>query len=503
MQKVTTLTRQGIFEPIVDAENRLRFLCDGQWADYNEGRTIAITSPVDGSLVGYVPALSQADIDQVFRRAQAAQKGWAQASLEERAQALHRAAQLLEENSETLVAILMKEIAKARRDARDEVLRSAQYIRFTAEEGRRLKGEMLLGDSFAPSNRNKMALVYRVPVGVVLAIPPFNYPVNLAVSKMAPALIAGNAVVLKPPTQGSIAGIYLVRVFQAAGFPPGVVQVVTGRGSEIGDYLTTHPLVNMITFTGSSTVGMRLGKVTGMVPLLMELGGKDAAIVLDDADMALAAKEIAGGAFTYSGQRCTAMKRVIATEAAADALLVELLPLVEKLKVGRPEDDATVIPLISHESADYVQELIDDALAQGARLLLGNRRQGNLLWPTVIDGVTPQMRLAWEEQFGPVLPIIRVRDAQEAVRTANQSEYGLQSAIFTRNIDAALGIAHALEVGTVQINGKSARGPDHFPFIGVKASGMGAQGVRYSIEAMTRPKSIVFNLHEWQGFTGL
>ena len=503
MQTATALPRTGIFEPIVDDNNRLRVLRNGQWVAFAGPHTLPIGSPVDGSLVGEVPALAKEDIDEVFQRAQVAHRGWCQTPLEERAQCLHRTAQLLEENCDTLVAILMREIAKARKDARDEVTRSAQYIHFTAEEGRRLKGDMILGDSFAPANRNKMALVHRVSLGVVLAIPPYNYPVNLAVSKMAPALIAGNAVVLKPPTQGSIAGTYLVRVFQAAGFPPGVVQVVTGRGSDIGDYLTCHPLVNMITFTGSSTVGMRLGKVTGLIPLLMELGGKDAAIVLDDADMALTAKEAVGGAFSYSGQRCTAMKRVIATEPAADALLDVLLPLVEKLKVGYPEDDATVIPLISHESADYVQELIDDALTKGARLLIGNRREGNLLWPTVIDGVTLDMRLAWEEQFGPVLPIIRVKDAQEAVRIANQSEYGLQSAIFTRNIDAALGIAHALEVGTVQINGKSARGPDHFPFVGTKASGMGAQGVRYSIEAMTRLKSIVFNLQEWQGFTGL
>lgn len=502
MQKTATLPRESIFAPVVDDDNRLRVLHDGDWLP-REGDTIPIGSPVDGSLVGEVPSLSREEIDGIFQRAQAAQKGWAHASLEERAQCLHRTAQLLEENCDALASVLMREIAKARKDARDEVLRSAQYIHFTAEEGRRLKGEMILGDSFAPANRNKVALVYRVPLGVVLAIPPFNYPINLAVSKMAPALIAGNAVVLKPPTQGSIAGTYLVRVFQAAGFPPNIVQLVTGRGSGIGDYLTTHPLVNMITFTGSSTVGMQLGKVTGLVPLLMELGGKDAAIVLDDADMELTAKELVGGAFSYSGQRCTAMKRVLATEAAADALIDVMVPMVEKLKVGYPEDDATVIPLISHESADYVQELIDDALAKGGRLLIGNKREGNLLWPTVIDRVTEDMRLAWEEQFGPVLPIIRVKDAREAVALANRSEYGLQSAIFTRNIDAALDIANALEVGTVQINGKSARGPDHFPFIGVKASGMGAQGVRYSIEAMTRLKSIVFNLQEWQGFPGL
>jgi glyceraldehyde-3-phosphate dehydrogenase (NADP+) len=179
MQRVATLSRQGIFEPVVDAENRLRFLRDGQWVDYDEGRTIAIISPVDGSLVGHAPALSQADIDEVFQRAQEAQKGWAHASLEERAQCLHRAAQLLEENAEALVSILMEEIAKARKEARDEVLRSSQYIHFTAEEGRRLKGDMLLGDSFAPTNRNKMALVYRVPHSIEAMTRPKSIVFNL------------------------------------------------------------------------------------------------------------------------------------------------------------------------------------------------------------------------------------------------------------------------------------------------------------------------------------
>ncbi|MDP2949570.1 MAG: NADP-dependent glyceraldehyde-3-phosphate dehydrogenase [Chloroflexota bacterium] len=503
MERTISLPREGIFAAVTDGDTRLKFLRDGQWVSYDGDRTIAIHSPVDGSLVGLVPALSTETIDEVFQRAHEAQKGWAEAGLEERVACLYRAADLMERHADTLVDLLGWEIAKNRKDAREEATRSAQYLRFTAEEGRRMHGEMMRGDAFAPFARNKVALTFRVPLGVVLAIPPFNYPVNLAVSKIAPGLICGNSVVLKPPTQGSVSGIYLTAIFQEAGFPPGVMQVVTGRGSEIGDYLTTHPLVNMITFTGSSTIGWRLGKVTGMVPMLMELGGKDAAIVLNDADMELAAKEIVSGAFAYSGQRCTAMKRVLVTDDAAWLLLKHIVPKVEKLSVGNPEDDAFVTPMISQEAAEFVQELIDDALAKGAKLLVGNRREKNLLWPTVIDEVTADMRLAWEEQFGPVLPIIRVKDAAEAVRLANQSEYGLQSAIFTRNIDAALGIAHQLEVGSVQINGKSARGPDHFPFIGVKASGMGAQGVRYSIEAMTRVKAIVFNLHEWQGFSGL
>ncbi len=503
MDPTVALPRGGPFASVADGGSRLRFLEDGRWVSYDSDRTITIHSPVDGSLVGVVPALSEETIDEVFQRAHDAQKGWAEAGLEERVGCLYRAADLMEKHADDLVEVLGWEIAKNRKDAREEAIRSAQYLRFTAEEGRRMHGEMMRGDAFAPFARKKIALTFRVPLGVVLAIPPFNYPVNLAVSKIAPGLISGNSVVLKPPTQGSVSGIYLTAIFQEAGFPPGVMQVVTGRGSEIGDYLTCHPLVKMITFTGSSTVGWRLGKVTGMVPMMMELGGKDAAIVLDDADMELAAKEIVSGAFAYSGQRCTAMKRVLVTEDTAWLLLKHILPKVEKLTVGRPQDDCFVTPMINQESADYVQELIDEALAKGAELLAGNRREGNLLWPTVIDRVTADMRLAWEEQFGPLLPIIRVKDAEEAVRLANQSEYGLQSAIFTRNIDAALGIAHSLEVGSVQINGKSARGPDHFPFVGVKASGMGAQGVRYSIEAMTRVKAIVFNLHEWQGFSGL
>jgi glyceraldehyde-3-phosphate dehydrogenase (NADP+) len=503
MERTISLPREGVFASILEDGNQLKFLRDRDWVAYDGGRTIAVHSPVDGSLVGLVPALSKETIDEVFERAHEAQKGWAEAGLEERVGCLYRAADLMEKHADDFVEILGWEIAKNRRDAREEATRSAQYLRFTAEEGRRMHGEMMRGDAFAPFARNKVALTFRVPLGVVLAIPPFNYPVNLAVSKIAPGLVCGNSVVLKPPTQGAVSGIYLTALFQEAGFPPGVMQVITGRGSEIGDYLTTHPLVNMVTFTGSSTTGWRLSKVTAMMPTLLELGGKDAAIVLDDADMELAAKEIVSGAFAYSGQRCTAMKRVLVIEDAAWRLLKHMVPKVEKLTVGMPQDDCFVTPMISKEAADFVQELVDDALAKGAELVVGNKREGNLLWPTVLDNVTTDMRLAWEEQFGPVVPIIRVKDAQEAVRLANQSEYGLQSAIFTRNIDAALGIAHQLEVGSVQINGKSARGPDHFPFVGIKASGMGAQGVRYSIESMTRTKAIVFNLHEWEGFSGL
>jgi glyceraldehyde-3-phosphate dehydrogenase (NADP+) len=412
----------------------------------------------------------------------------------ERAAWLNRAAVLLEDHVDTLAALLSREIAKSRKDSREEVLRSADFIRFTAEEGKRLYGETLPGDSFPGSSRSKVCVTMRVPLGIVLAIPPFNYPINLAVSKIAPALVAGNAVVLKPPTQGALCALHLAALFLDAGLPDGVLQVATGRGSEIGDYLVEHPRVNMISFTGSTETGQRLAKKAGMIPLMLELGGKDAAIVLGDADLDDTVKNIVSGAFSYSGQRCTAVKRVLVTPPLADALVDALTSKVGALSVGQPEDDAVVTPLISMDAADYVQELIDDAVRKGAVVLTGNRREGSLVWPTLVDGVTTEMRLAWEEPFGPVLPIMRVRDAAEAVKLVNSSEYGLQASIFTRDVDVALRIAEQLEVGTVQINGKTARGPDHFPFLGTKSSGMGTQGVRYSLEAMTRLKAVVFNV---------
>ena len=357
-----------------------------------------------------------------------------------------------------------------------------------------MTGEALGGDSFPGGSKNKISYVTRVPLGTILAISPFNYPINLSVSKVAPALIGGNAVVLKPATQGAVSALYLAQVFMEAGLPKGILNTVTGRGGDIGDYIVTHPGINFINFTGSTEVGRHISRFSGMVPLLLELGGKDAAIVLPDADLDFAAENIVSGAYAYSGQRCTAVKRILAQNGVADALVPRLLSRIEKLKVGDPRQNAVIVPLINTKAADFVMDLISDAVAKGAKLLAGGKREGNLITPTLLDNVTTGMRLAWEEPFGPVLPILRVKDTEEAIDIANRSEYGLQSSVFTSNIHHAFDIAGRLEVGTVQINNKTERGPDHFPFLGVKASGMGTQGVKYSIEAMTRPKAVVFNL---------
>ncbi|WP_066889782.1 NADP-dependent glyceraldehyde-3-phosphate dehydrogenase [Clostridium nigeriense] len=483
-----------MFSCIIGEEFTFKNLVNGQWVTSNSNKFIDIYSPIGNCLVGKVPAMTKEEVDFAIKSADEAQKLWRNVPVNERAEVLYKAADLLIEKADEMSDIMMREIGKDKKSAESEILRSADYIRFTADTAKNLAGESIPGDSFPGFKKNKISLVTREPLGVVLAISPFNYPINLASSKIAPALIAGNTVVLKPATQGSLCGLYLAKVFEQAGVPAGVLNTITGRGSEIGDYIVTHPEIDFINFTGSTEVGTRISKITSMVPLLMELGGKDAAIVLKDADLDLAAANIVSGAYSYSGQRCTAVKRILVVDEIADKLVEKVKEKVEKLKVGNPVDGAEVVPLIDNKAADFVWELIDDAREKGAHLLVGGKREDNLIYPTLFDYVTTDMRLAWEEPFGPVLPIIRVKDKDEAIDIANKSEYGLQSSVFTENINEAFYVAERLEVGTVQVNNKTERGPDHFPFLGVKASGIGTQGIRYSIEAMSRPKATVINI---------
>lgn len=467
-------------------------LVNGEWKlSENE---IKIYAPATGEELGSVPAMSREEVDQVYASARAALADWRALSYVERAAYLHKAADILVRDAEKIGAVLSKEVAKGYKAAVSEVIRTAEIINYAAEEGLRMEGEVLEGGSFEAASKKKIAIVRREPVGLVLAISPFNYPINLAGSKIAPALIAGNVVALKPPTQGSISGLLLAEAFAEAGLPAGVFNTITGRGSVIGDYIVEHEAVNFINFTGSTPIGERIGKLAGMRPIMLELGGKDSAIVLEDADIALSAKNIVAGAFGYSGQRCTAVKRVLVMESVADQLVAEIKGLVEKLLIGMPEDNADITPLIDTKAADFVEGLVNDAADKGAQALTEIKRDGNLICPILFDKVTTDMRLAWEEPFGPVLPVIRVSSVEEAISISNQSEYGLQASIFTSNFPQAFAIAEKLEVGTVHINNKTQRGTDNFPFLGAKKSGAGVQGVKYSIEAMTSLKSVVFDI---------
>ena len=471
---------------------RYQNLVNGEWK--SSEKDITIYSPINQEELGTVPAMSQAEVDEAMQAARAALPAWRALSAVERAAYLHKTAAILERDKEKIGTILAKEVAKGIKAAIGEVVRTADLIRYAAEEGLRITGQAMEGGGFEAASKNKLAVVRREPVGVVLAIAPFNYPVNLSGSKIAPALIAGNVVMFKPPTQGSISGLLLAKAFEEAGIPAGVFNTITGRGSEIGDYIIEHKEVNFINFTGSTPIGERIGRLAGMRPIMLELGGKDAALVLEDADLEHAAKQIVAGAFSYSGQRCTAIKRVIVLESVADTLVTLLQAEVAKLTVGDPFDNADITPVIDNASADFIWGLIEDAQEKGAQALTPIKREGNLLWPVLFDQVTKDMKVAWEEPFGPVLPIIRVANVEEAIAFANESEFGLQSSVFTNDFKKAFEIAEKLEVGTVHINNKTQRGPDNFPFLGVKGSGAGVQGIKYSIEAMTNVKSIVFDV---------
>ena len=406
-----------------------------------------------------------------------------------RAELLKKAAAELREHATHIARVMMDEVAKPYAAAFSEVLRTADLFEYTAEEGVRVAGELQLSDAFPGEKRNKLALVQRVPLGVIVAIPPYNYPLNLAGSKVGPALMAGNSIVMKPPSAGAVTCLLGIgAIMHLAGAPPGLINVVTGKGSEIGDYLTQHRDANAVSFTGGGT-GLRVAKGAGMIPLQMELGGKDPALVLPDCNIQKTAAALVKGAFSYSGQRCTAVKVIYIIEKDGE-LSAKILPLilegVKKLRVGMPwEDKVDITPVIDGKSAAFIKGLVDDAQAKGAKLELpegGWKQSGNLIHPVVLTGVTQEMRLMYEEQFGPVLPIVSVPSVEEAIELANASPLGLQASVFTQDIDAAMSISDALQAGTIQINGAPARGPDHFPFQGFKDSGLSSQGVRFSIE---------------------
>ncbi|AGM25960.1 glyceraldehyde-3-phosphate dehydrogenase [Spiroplasma syrphidicola EA-1] len=467
----------------------LNALINGEMINNNEW--LEIISPIDLKPCGRVPALKANEINQAFSAARQSFATWKKTTLFERIKLLKHWSQLLLEHKNELAKIMAYEVGKGIKDAEVEIERSIEYIDYTIEEAKRVHPETMTGDGW--NIKNKLGIFSRIPKGVILAISPFNYPVNLSISKIAPSLVMGNTVVFKPATNGSLTGLFLAKLFHEAKFPAGVINVVTGRGRDIGDLLITNPEIDLISFTGSVNVGNQIKQKCNGKELVLELGGKDPALVLGDANLAKTVKEIMAGAFSYSGQRCTAIKRVLVAEEVADDLVAMLKTEVEKLTVGSPLDNATVIPIIDDKSADFVQGLIDDALAHQAKLVTGNTRQGNLLAPTLLDHVTTAMKLAWEEPFGPVLPVIRCKSLAEMVKIANDSNFALQASIFTNNLDHAFLIAEQLETGTVNINSKSQRGPDSFPFLGIKDSGQGVQGIRETINSVTRLKGLVIN----------
>ena len=473
-----------------------RYFDGSTWQKSQSDKSTGVTSPIDGSIVGYLSTLTTKEIDAVFAAATKAQVLWAATPLYKRVKLMHLSADWIRHFEDYLTSLLVREIGKSHDEAKSEIVRTADLIDYFADEAQGVKGETLDSDNFPGYDKGRIALVERVPLGVVVAIAPFNYPVNLSASKLAPALLMGNAVVFKPPTQGGISGLHLIRCFEKAGIPQGVLCAVTGEGGEIGEYLVSHKKADAITFTGNSDTGLAIAAKTLMKPLLFECGGNNPAVVFPDADMTLTAREIVKGAFSYAGQRCTAIKYVLGTKAPLDVLLPVVLKTVSELvHMGDPRSPHTKLvgPLISVNVAVHIEQMIKESIAEGARIAHGAKRDRAYLEPTILTNVNPSMPVVAQEIFGPVVSFISVSNMQEAVNIINASRFGLQASVFTKDEGTGLVFAKQLNVGSVQINGSPQRGPDHFPFLGVKHSGVGVQGVRYSLEAMSRLKPIVIN----------
>lgn len=456
---------------------------------------IEITNPSTLKPAGAVPNINPRElVDKAMEAAQNAFNTWSVTNLQQRKMLLVKFAELLIEHKEELADILVAEIAKAKKESVTEIERTAEYIYETIGTYENIMSHPLTIGEETHGIKGKVGKFIYEPVGVVLAISPFNYPVNLLLSKLAPALIAGNTVVYKPATQGSLIGARISELFAEAGFPAGVINCVVGNGREVGDLLVTSPYVAMISFTGSAGVGNHIASLVSKIPLVLEMGGKDPAIVLADADLELAASEIVKGSLSYNGQRCTAIKRVLVVPEVHKQLVELITEKAKKLTVGLPQDNTNITPVISSRSADYIMSLVDDAINNhNAKSLIPYTRKENLISPIILDNVSLDAKVAWEEPFGPVLPIIECENVEACINVANASEYGLQASIFTKDIKLAEAIAYKLDCGSVNINRAPSRGPDIFPFTGRKNSGFGVQGIVDAILSMVKIKGIVYN----------
>ncbi len=412
----------------------------------------------------------------------------------ERAQWLERAAALLEERRAELMETVVAETGFTVTDAATEVTRAAGTLRISAEEARRIGGEVV-PVSAHPGSHDRIAFTQRSPVGVVCAVSPFNSPLNTVCHKIGPALAAGNAVVLKPSVLTPLSATLLLTVLLEAGVRPQALGLVVGSGEQVGEQLLRDRRIDMYTFTGSTAAGQRVKSASGLARVHLELGANSPTLVLADADLDLVADLVTQAGYRKAGQVCTSVQRLIVDERVADRLCELLAPRVRALAAGDPHLPSTRVgPLIHDEAAERVAGWIAEARAQGAGILAGGHREGGLVAPTLLDGVTEEMRVAREEVFGPVVGLMRVDSLAAAIRVANATAYGLQAGIFTRDVDAAFYAARRLEFGGVMVNDTSSYHADLMPYGGIKASGFGLEGPRYAVQEMTVPRILVFNL---------
>jgi acyl-CoA reductase-like NAD-dependent aldehyde dehydrogenase len=460
---------------------------------------MTVRGPWDGAEVATIGTTRLEDVDGVLDRAREAFEEWRWTPAWKRAQILEKTSHLLEEHAEEVARLIAMEGGKPLKDARVEAKRGASTFRWASEEAKRTAGEIIEMDA-DPGGENRFGWTIREPRGVIVAISPFNFPLNLVSHKVAPALAGANVVVLKPASSTPLTALRLAEFLAEAGLPENVLQVVVGPGRTLGTALVKDERVNMVTFTGSPPVGRQIAGDAGMKMVTLELGNNSATIVDEDADLNLAVQRVVAGGFSNSGQICISVQRVVVHEAIYDEFLAALVESVDALKVGDPLDETTdVASLIDDSETERVKAWVQEAIDQGATLAAGGVDADGRLRPTVLTEVTRDMKVCANEIFGPVLAVIKARDICEAIEISNDSDYGLQAGYFTRDLNKALYAAKHLEVGGVMINEVPTFRVDHMPYGGIKNSGMGREGLKYAIREMTELKMVMIREMDWAG----
>ena len=472
----------------------MQMLLNSQWVEASDGTRFEVHNPATGEVIDTVPRGTLEDAQKAVAAAQEGRRAISRLPAHERAAILFRIADALEANLETLGELLAMENGKPIQQTRDEVRVTARIFRGFGEEAKRLFGRVVPMDA-VPGQERHLALTIRQPLGVVAAIVPFNYPVELYAHKAAPALAAGNAVIAKPPSECPLTLLRIAALMEEAGLPPAAHQMITGPGAVIGEFLASSPDIQLISVTGSTATGRRIAELAArnLKQVHLELGGNDAMVICADAELEKAAEAIVLGRLARgNGQICCAVKRIFVEEPAYETLADLLTDKARKLKVGNPlEEDTEVGPLITVKAAEAVKTAIDDAVSAGAVVRAGGHRRAAFIEPTVLTRVPPDVRLFTEEVFGPVAPLVAFRDFDEAVEAANRSPYGLQAAVFTRDISRAFDIAYRLEAGGVIVNWSTALRVESLPFGGIKMSGYGREGLHDTLEEMTYQKTII------------
>jgi glyceraldehyde-3-phosphate dehydrogenase (NADP+) len=471
----------------------MQMLIAGNWVNSSNGNSIAVLNPYDNTEIDKVPGATAADIDRALAFAHEGAKRMRKIPGYERYHLLMKAARLMEERAEDLARTITLEEGKILAESRLEVSRAIETIIGSAEEAKRLGSEVVPLDG-APGAGNRFGFTLRIPCGVVLAITPFNFPLNLVCHKVGPALAAGNSVICKPASDTPLSCLKFAKALLDAGVPAEGIQVITGSGGEIGDQLAGDPRVRKISFTGSREVGDRICRTAGIKKVTMELGSNSPVIVLPDADLDKAAQAIAATGYANAGQVCISAQRILIDRNVYADLLEALKPKVAALTTGNPLDETVKVgPMVREKDAVRVEEWIKQA-AEGGAQVHGGGRQGAIFTPAIVSGVKPDMRISCDELFGPAVALTPVETIDEAIALANQTNYGLSAAIFTENLDNAMRFAREVDSGNIHINWGTQWRADLMPYGGVKESGFGKEGPKYAVQEMTELKMVVMHL---------